>query len=131
MVLQYLDANGMPIAIEVGKIPLTLGRASDADIIIVDEKLSRLHCRLSYEKGVYYLEDLKSKNGTSVNGHAITKAAVKSGDRIQIGGTRILLKDQAHPGTNTVLCDVQDRMAQGKGYKTIMHEIIRDVEQPE
>lgn len=126
MVFQYLGPNEQLVAIEVGKVPLTIGRDMEADIVIDDKRLSRLHCRLTYEKGLYYLEDLKSKNGTFLNGHAIERTTVKSGDRIRIGGTQVLLKDHARPGTNTVLCDVQDRMAQGKGYHTIMHEIMQE-----
>lgn len=131
MLLQYVEVSGMQMAVEVGKIPLTIGRSSDADLVLKDDKLSRLHCRISYEKGIYYLEDMGSKNGTTVNGHTIKRTAVKSGDRILIGDTRIILKDFAHPGTNTVLCDVQDRMAQGKGYNTIMREIIKESDEPE
>lgn len=124
MILHYTDANGNPASVEVGKVPLTIGRGKDADIILVDSRASRHHCRLYYEDGIYYVEDLNSKNGTGVNGHAITKAVVKSGDTLKVGSTSITLQDIDRPGTRTILNEVQKKMDDGKGYRTIMREIV-------
>ncbi len=124
MILHHTDAHGNPVTTEVGKVPLTIGRASEADIVLTDVRASRLHCRIFYEEGIYYVEDLESKNGTSVNGHAITKSVVKSGDVLKVGSTIITLKDAEHPGTRTVLNEVQKKMDDGKGYRTIMREIV-------
>lgn len=128
MILHYTDENGEPTSVEVGKIPLTIGRDPHADIIVRDVKASRLHARMFYEDGIYYIEDLKSKNGTSVNGHTITKSVVKSGDILKIGSTAIKLKDVEHPGTRTVLNEVQKKMDSGKGYRTIMKEIVDEAQ---
>ena len=128
MILHYTDENGAPTSVEVGKIPLTIGRDPNADIILRDVKISRLHARIFYEDGIYYIEDLKSKNGTGVNGHAITKSVVKSGDTLKIGSTIIKLKDIEHPGTRTVLNEVQKKMDSGKGYRTIMKEIVDEAQ---
>ena len=128
MMLHYTDANGMPISLEVGKIPLTIGRGSDADIVLADVRTSRIHCRIFYEGGIYYVEDLKSKNGITVNGHKVTRSVVKSGDCLKVGGTAITLKDVNHPGTRTVLHEVQGKMNSGKGYRTIMKEIVEEAD---
>ena len=124
MMLHYTDANGMSISREVGKIPVTIGRGSDADIVLSDVRASRIHCRLFYEDGIHYVEDLKSKNGITVNGHKVAKSVVKSGDCLKVGSTAITLKDTNHPGTRTVLNEVQGKMNSGKGYRTIMKEIV-------
>lgn len=51
-----------------GKI---LGRKEFADHRIVDKEISSRHLRFSRLGGVHKVEDLKSRNGTFVNGHAI------------------------------------------------------------
>jgi len=80
---------------QVGEmIPLTeatvLGRGVDADVRIIEDKMSRKHCRLFVEDGVTYVEDLGSSNGTYVNGARITRLKLSDGDKIQIGETTIL-----------------------------------------
>ena len=80
---------------QVGEmIPLTgttvLGRGADADVRIVEEKLSRKHCRIVLEEGGTYIEDLESSNGTYVNGSRIDRRQLNDGDKIQVGETTIL-----------------------------------------
>ncbi len=67
----------------------TIGRdGSQATIAIEDQKASRVHARIFEEKSQYYIEDLKSKNGTLVNGKPLLeKQLLEPGDYIQIGFT--------------------------------------------
>ncbi len=67
-----------------------LGRGVDADVRIIEEKMSRRHCRLYIEEGVSYIEDLGSSNGTFVNGNRIEHRKLIDGDKIQVGETTIL-----------------------------------------
>jgi two-component system cell cycle response regulator len=67
-----------------------LGRGGDADVRLVEEKMSRRHCRLSIEAGEAYIEDLGSSNGTYVNGRRINRQKLADGDKIQVGETTIL-----------------------------------------
>lgn len=70
---------------------LTLGRGDQADVKIDDTLISRLHARIfTHENGSYVIEDLDSRNGTVVNGMAITKQVLTYGDRIQIGSSLLL-----------------------------------------
>lgn len=62
-----------------------IGSQEDADIRIENEMVSRLHARLNRVDGVYYIEDLNSRNGTWVNGqllHYMEKQPLKDGDMI-------------------------------------------------
>ncbi len=64
-----------------------LGRTADNDIVVKDSGASRSHCRV-YNKGPgrYFVEDLKSANGTKLNGSLLSQAReLKSGDKIAIG----------------------------------------------
>jgi pSer/pThr/pTyr-binding forkhead associated (FHA) protein len=69
--------------------PRTLGRGSDCDLRWEDSALSRRHCRIRWEDGVYVLEDLDSSNGTYINGAVVRRAILRLGDRIQLGGLEL------------------------------------------
>ena len=58
------------------------GHAVDLDLT-PDSTVSRRHAHLTYEEGVYALEDLGSKFGTFVNDRKIIrKVQLKPGDRV-------------------------------------------------
>lgn len=61
-----------------------IGR-EDSDILVADGTLSRRHARLTLKDGVVFIEDLGSRNGTRVNGEAITRTAVQPGAEILLG----------------------------------------------
>jgi DNA-binding NtrC family response regulator len=68
-----------------------LGRASTADLQLVDGKVSREHCRLTVEGDAVHLEDLGSQNGTFVNGEAIrAPRRLAAGDEIAVGDSLLL-----------------------------------------
>ncbi len=70
---------------------LTLGRGEQADVRIDDTLVSRVHARIfTHDNGSFVIEDLQSRNGTLVNGMAITKQVLTYGDRIQIGSSLLL-----------------------------------------
>lgn len=70
---------------------LVIGRTPDASLYIEDAGLSRAHARF-YRRGTDYLvEDLKSTNGTSVNGERITMPTLLAdGARVQAGKGTVL-----------------------------------------
>lgn len=60
------DDRGMAHA--VSEAPLTIGRAQDADLRIVDDRSSRYHCRVQVKRGKLLVEDLESTNGVKFKG---------------------------------------------------------------
>ena len=77
---------GQTIALE-GR-PLLMGRAQDADLVLVDDYASGRHARLFPQGTRWFLEDLGSTNGTYVNGAPVTRALpVGPGTAIRIGKT--------------------------------------------
>ena len=71
---------------------IILGRAKDCDIQIDDGSISSKHARLVTEADPYFdgakiifLEDLRSTNGTELNGHKIEREKLSDGDMIKIG----------------------------------------------
>lgn len=68
---------------------LTIGAARDNDVVVRLPGVSRLHARVVREGGgVYWVEDVGSRYGTTVNGSVVTKARLTHGDEIAMGGWR-------------------------------------------
>jgi len=68
-----------------------LGRSTDADIVLQESSVSRNHCRLHFlGKDEWKAEDLKSSNGTFLNGERITESILANGDRLQLGSATVL-----------------------------------------
>ena len=57
--------------IELTQGELVIGRNAPANLIIANPEISRRHARIFLQQGSYILEDLRSSNGTFVNGQRI------------------------------------------------------------
>lgn len=75
---------------EIGSFSLTIGRRPDNNIVLSSTAASGRHAVVGYESGRYYVEDLKTANGTQLNGKPVTRALLKHGDLIGIGGSHLL-----------------------------------------
>jgi serine/threonine protein kinase len=83
----------MPVA----RSPMLLGRASEAegyqpdfDMTFYDEGdyVSRRHARITKGRAGYFVTDLGSSNGTTVNGHSLSPnraRPLRNGDQIKVG----------------------------------------------
>lgn len=71
---------------------IVIGREQSNGLVIHDPASSRRHCRLTREAGAYYLEDLKSSNGTLLNGRRASKIEIAEGDRIEVGEVAITFR---------------------------------------
>jgi pSer/pThr/pTyr-binding forkhead associated (FHA) protein len=64
--------------------PCTIGR-KECDVILEDRIVSRRHAELKIVEHSLVIEDLASKNGTSVNGNKVTTKQLFQNDLISIG----------------------------------------------
>lgn len=64
---------------------ITLGRAPNNDIVIQDSKASRTHAQIEFTENDWTLVDLKSTNGTLVNGGKTDRVQLAPGDVITVG----------------------------------------------
>ena len=100
---RYLAPNGRPILarllLQTGTMEgrafrfhqsiTTIGRLAGNDFIIIGPTVSRRHAQLSFSEGHWYIEDLKSGNGTQVNGQRVYgHILLKDGDIINFGDER-------------------------------------------
>ena len=69
---------------------LVIGRGADADVVIDNSAISRHHSALELRDGTLFLSDLKSLNGTTVNGTKITsRVPITLEDKVGIGKFRL------------------------------------------
>jgi pSer/pThr/pTyr-binding forkhead associated (FHA) protein len=65
-----------------------IGRIETSDIVLVEPGISRTHARIYEEQGLFFIEDLKSANGTRLNGQLLTEAEVlRDGDYVTLSQT--------------------------------------------
>lgn len=74
--------------LEVGEF-VTLGRDLSSQVVIDDEFTSLRHARIERKPNGFLLRDLRSRNGTFLNGGRILEAMLNDGDRIRIGETEL------------------------------------------
>jgi HD-GYP domain-containing protein (c-di-GMP phosphodiesterase class II)/pSer/pThr/pTyr-binding forkhead associated (FHA) protein len=82
--IQSGNQKGFRIPISTEK-PTVIGRASDCDLRLLDEGVSRRHCRLEPAGSGVQLIDLGSHNGTRVNGELKGSVKLRNGDLIALG----------------------------------------------
>jgi pSer/pThr/pTyr-binding forkhead associated (FHA) protein len=76
-----------------GRPPFDVGRGRELDLVLRDPEVSRRHARFESRDGVVYVDDLKSSNGTFLNGRRVTEAIeVRTGDMVDVGTTRLLVE---------------------------------------
>jgi pSer/pThr/pTyr-binding forkhead associated (FHA) protein len=128
MLLRYTKKDGTQMEFELGERPITIGRSPEADVVVLDEKVSRIHCGIRLWDGEFYIKDLKSRNGTYLNDQLIEVAKLKQGDRIRVGSVLLSFELDPVKHSDVALQEVEEEMAQGKGYSTILHEIVGNME---
>jgi hypothetical protein len=73
----------------------TIGRAAACDFTVPDESVSRWHARLERSDGGWLLCDLRSTNGTRLNGWRVTSSVpVQPGDHITFGLVTFVVTDR-------------------------------------
>lgn len=94
LTIQTGDEKGRVFVIRGSRA--SMGRGVNNDLQIVDRRMSRNHAEVFDKDGAWYARDLGSKNGTLVNGAAITlPVRIHSGDRVTVGETDVLFEDDS------------------------------------
>lgn len=72
---------------------IIIGRNSEYDMVLHEDMVSRRHAKIITLHGKIVLQDLKSTNGTFVNGEKITVARLQVGDRVLVGTSLMQLME--------------------------------------
>jgi pSer/pThr/pTyr-binding forkhead associated (FHA) protein len=78
---------GLEIALKKRRV--TLGRKLDCDICLDDSLVSEEHAAITRGDGGFFIEDLNSRNGLTLNGREVHQKKLRNGDTIEIGSFRL------------------------------------------
>jgi transcriptional regulator with GAF, ATPase, and Fis domain len=86
---------------------MTFGRDAGNTFCLPDPALSRRHCMFVGTERAWTIRDLKSSNGTFVNGVQVSVHALEDGDRIRIGNSVLLfITSSASPAPAVDVVDI-------------------------
>jgi pSer/pThr/pTyr-binding forkhead associated (FHA) protein len=86
--LRVIVGPATGVTFDLGAEGAMIGRSHDNAVFLPDERLSRHHARVTWQDGHFWLEDLGSTNGTSVNGQRLMAAhALQPTDSVTLGNT--------------------------------------------
>jgi serine phosphatase RsbU (regulator of sigma subunit) len=96
------SADGSRQRFKVGKDRVTIGRSRDCDIFLPDQWLSRHHAEIRRRGESAFLADLRSKNGTLLNGERVAaERQLRHGDVISLGEHRLTFSEDEEPPEET------------------------------
>ena len=78
--------------VEIASPCAVVGRHTEADLRLVDPDVSRRHCRIGVEDGMWRIVDLASTNGIYLNGVRLAEANLYPGDRLRIGSIDFIVE---------------------------------------
>ncbi len=105
---------------------VVIGRGQDADARIDNLGVSRAHCEIRREGPVYRIADLRSNNGTYIDGRRIQTHNLNDGDEITIGKFVLVFtspqqqEEIAPPPAPVIEEDVEDGPVGNTGATMIM-----------
>jgi Mg-chelatase subunit ChlD len=96
------------LTLPLNKDTLRIGRDIGNDVVIARKTISSFHATIEYKDGYFYLEDLRSTNGTRLNDGKLSHnepVRLKSGDKIDfsIHEFRFLIPDQTPLGETVMV----------------------------
>ncbi len=101
----------------LGRKTWVLGRDEGASIQVVDDRVSRKHCQVRFDaaSGRHFLLDMKSVNGTLINGRQISgDVALADGDEISIGTSKLVYGLTDFPDRESALHHYKQRGQRGR-----------------
>ena len=99
----------------VDRVPFTLGRLAGSDLHLEQQQVSREHALIDHDGNHFFICDKGSRHGTFVNGMRTDKAALRTGDQIQLGATNVMLLFQADADQTTARSLFERVKSSGEG----------------
>lgn len=116
--LTAISGSGFGKRFELEKAETILGRHPDCDVTIEVGAVSRQHARILSDDSKFLLEDLKSRNGTFLNGRPISdKSPLQDGDLIRICDVEYSFHSEPESG---LLSDGTQGIADGSSFGVLL-----------
>jgi len=81
-----LESSQFSFTLEPSESPAEMGREEPCKIVVESSSVSRKHCELTCEDGKWFVKDLGSRYGTTVNNKSAAKpTALGNGDVLKLG----------------------------------------------
>lgn len=114
---------------------LFIGRATELDLVLAEDMVSRKHAKLCMHAGALEITDLGSTNGTFVNGEKITRADLGLHDRVLIGTSILRVVSLSELSTTSGergdVKAMMERLAAREGDSSTMSGELADVPLPD
>ncbi|MGK0203475.1 MAG: transcriptional regulator with GAF, ATPase, and Fis domain, partial [Planctomycetota bacterium] len=70
---------------------VSIGRSRECDLFLPDRLISRIHCRVERQDGVFALVDAGAQNPAKMHGRPVLRAEMKVGDTFAVGAYEVTL----------------------------------------
>ncbi len=124
--------------IRLYKTESIIGRTDECDIQLASSRVSRKHARITLENDLYFLEDLGSSNGISLNGQKVSRTELLHGDKFDIQDYQLEIVIEADEEKGTIpaativeVKSVSKEYALGKQTVTALHDISLQIQKGE
>ena len=86
------EKGGEQRRISFNKAEITIGRVQGNDIVLPKGNVSKRHARVLLKDGKFIIVDLKSTNGTYVNGRKVERAPLTAGTTLTVGDVTMVFE---------------------------------------
>lgn len=86
----------------------SIGRDEGSQISLTDASISARHARIEKREDGYYIKDMRSRNGTFLNGAKVLEAKLQDRDRLRVGLTEFIFSTEKDMGLLPVFTNSQN-----------------------
>ncbi len=115
-----------PEQIEMTEFPFIIGRNESCDFQILSSRVSREHAEFVRDGAGFRLRDLKSTNGTFVNGQRIDEARLNDGDLVVIADVEFTFHrgiEAARATVTHVMTGTQPASGEEDAFRDLIHAV--------
>ncbi|SEK71722.1 GAF domain-containing protein [Colwellia chukchiensis] len=96
-----------------------IGRANECELLLDHPTVSRQHAKVAHTNDIWQLEDQRSRNGTKVNGIAITQSTLKTDALISVGELDCLFETKSVAQLDAIHSHNQWRLSNSKSMSAL------------
>lgn len=107
--LEHTSRGGGVERVEITRLPFVIGRSETCDLPVNSSRVSREHAVIQADGARFSIKDLKSTNGTLVNGNRVTEIRLTDGDLLVIADSEFCFRMPGSADCRRTATQVLDR----------------------